>query len=498
MLPMIWAEPWLARQVIGYSAREQPAMTGQIPYALISLCRRYDLGTSDDLDLWLLWGTAEYVLDTRDWAFLKQRVPYYQGTGSGTLLQHLELAFHHQEQVVGLGPHSEYKSGVTGDWNDFSTEFEHMTESDLVTAQAAYIYPRVAVLADHLGAHAFAAQLRAAAARDLKTVKGQYVARGWFARGFAGTTQLGHGAMDAEPQPWALLAGAATRRQAIRLVANYRRYLVGIGAPKGPTKIGASLAPSATDPGVTQSTEPVINGSAEWPGGSWFAVNGWIIWALAELAREVPHAAAYAWNEFERNTLTAHAVAFPRHWDGVITVDDECASYFEKPDSGCGIGLGTGFGAVPGYDTQIMHQPSYSLFELLKLAGLAGTRTGYRVVPHLPMSTFNIRFPNVGIARRPGLIRGYFRVFDAQVTLDVAPPPGVSPRQAVAYADGQRVRSKVVGGLIQFALRTRSGQTSDWAVTGATARRPHKPHRPIRRHHISHSPRPGRPNGFTG
>jgi hypothetical protein len=466
MLPMIWAEPWLARQVIDYSAREQPAVSGQIPYALISLCRRYDLGTSDDLDLWLLWGTSEYVLASRDWGFLNQRIPYYEGGGSGTLLQHLELAFHHQEQVVGLGPHEEYRAGATGDWNDFSTEFLRMTESDLVTAQAAYIYPRVALLADHAGAHAFARALRVAAARDLATVKRQYVRRGWFARGYAGATQLGHGAMTAEPQAWALLAGAATRRQAIRLVAGYRRFLVGIGAPKGPSRIGAALAPSATDPGVTQTTEPVINDSSEYPGGSWFAVDGWITWALAELSGEVPHAAAYAWNEFLRNTLTAHAAAFPRAWDGVISVDDVCAAYYQHPNSSCGNGLAKGAGPVAGYDTQIMHQPAYSLFDLLKLAGLDATADGYRIVPHLPMLRFSVRFPEVGIARRRGLIRGYLRVSSGRVRMDVAPPPGVPAGHVVAYADGHRVASRIVDGLVQFTLATSAGRASNWALRG--------------------------------
>jgi hypothetical protein len=466
MLPMIWADPALARQVIEYSAREQPGVGGQIPYAVLSLCRRYDLGTSDDLDLWLLWGTAEYVLATRDWRFLEQRIPYYRGSGSATLLAHLELAFRHQEQVVGLGPHGEYRAGATGDWNDFSTEFEHMTESDLVTAQAAYIYPRLAAVADRLGAHAFAAQLRKAGARDLATVKGQYVPGGWFARGWSGTTQLGRGALNAEPQAWALLAGAATRRQATRLVAGYRRFLVGIGAPKGPTKIGSALAPSATDPRVTQSNQPAINGSAEWPGGAWFAVNGWLTWALAELAGEVPRASSYAWNEFERNTLAAHAVAFPKHWDGVISVDDECAAYYQSSTSTCGIGLATGFGAVPGYDTQIMHQPAWSLFDFLKLAGLEATRDGYRITPRLPMRRFSARFPEVGIAQRPGLIQGYFRVASGRVTMDVAPPPGVRAGRAMAYADGHRVPSRIVGGLVRFVLSLRSGQAGTWAVVG--------------------------------
>jgi hypothetical protein len=497
MLPMIWSDPWLARQVIEYSAHEQPRVGGQIPYAVISLCRRYDLGTSDDLDQWLLWGTAEYVLATRDWGFLKQPVPYFDGTGSGTMLQHLQLAFQHQEHVVGLGPHHEYLTGATGDWNDFSTEFNQMSESDLVTAQAAYIYPRLALVADHVGAHSFAAQLRAAGARDLATVKEQYVPRGWFARGYSGTTQLGAGAMYEEPQPWAVLAGAASRQQATRLVTEYRRFLVGIGAPKGPTRIGSALAPSASDPGVTQKNEPSVNGSSEWPGGAWFAVNGWMTWALAELDGQVPHAAAYAWSEFERNTLAAHATAFPKHWDGVISVDDECAAYYQSPGSGCGIGLANGYGIVPGYDTQIMHQPAYSLFDLLKLAGLDTTSAGYRIVPHLPVRSFNIRFPDVGIAQEPDLIRGYFRVATGEVTMDVAPPPGITAGRARAYANGHAVRSKVVGGLVQFSLRTRASRPVDWALTGSRVAR-HSGHHRHHKRRISRHPHTGSGPGFTG
>jgi len=464
MLPMIWSDPWLARQVIEYSAHEQPAGTGAIPYALISGCRRYDLGTSDDLDQWLLWGTAEYVLQTRDYGFLSTQIPYYGGAGSGTLWDHLKLAFQHQENVIRTGPHDEYLTGATGDWSDFSTEFSQMTESDLVTAQAAYIYPRLALVADRAGDAAFAAQLRAAGARDLATVKGQYVPGGWFARGYSGLRQFGAGSMFSEPQPWALLAGAADAGQAAQVVANYRRYLVGIGAPGGPTKIGAALAPRSSDPGAKEQTEPPVNGSSEWPGGAWFAVNGWWTWALGELAGTVPGATADAFDELERNTLAAHATAFPDHWDGVISVDDECAAYYQSPGSGCGIGLATGEGAIPGYDTQIMHQPAYSLFDLLKLAGVDPTTAGYRIVPHLPMSTFSVRFPEVGVAQRPGLIRGYFRDATATVTMDVAPPPGVSADRAAAYANGQRVPSTVVGGLVRFTLHTRAGAPADWAV----------------------------------
>jgi hypothetical protein len=263
-----------------------------------------------------------------------------------------------------------------------------------------------------------------------------------------------------------MLAGAATQQQETQIVAAYRRFLVGVGAPFGPTQIGAAMAPGSTDPGANEQNQPGLNNSTEFPGGAWFALNGQLTWALARLDGVVPEAATYAWDEFTRNTLAAHASAFPEHWDGVISVDDVCHSYYQSPPSGCGIGLATGVGAVNGYDTQIMHQPAYSLFDLLELAGLQATREGYEVVPHLPMATFDIRLPQVGIAQQSGLIRGYLTTSGGAVTMRVAPPPGVTAANAVAYAGGSRVHATVVGGLVQFTLTTTAGRAADWAVSG--------------------------------
>jgi hypothetical protein len=472
---MLWSDPTLTQEVIEYSAKEQPEVGGALPYGLLGLCTRFDLGTSDDLDQWLLWATAEYALSTRDFAVLDEQVPYY-ATGSGTLMEHLELAFHHQEDVIGHGVHGEYITGATGDWNDFSTEFDQMTESDLVTAQAAYIYPRLALVAEEVGDSTFASELRAAGSSDETVLKGQWISgesvtpldagMGWFARGYSATKQLGSGTIYEEPQPWALLAGAASPEQAQQLVAAYRRFLVGIGAPHGPTQIGAAMAPGSDDPGAKEQNEPELNSSTAYPGGSWFALNGQMVWALANLEGIVPEAAADAWNEFTRNTLATHATAFPENWDGVISVDDECASYYEEPPSRCGIGLATGAGVINGYDTQIMHQPAYSLFDLLKLAGIEATQSGYEVTPHLPMSTFDIRFPDVGLAQQSGRVRGYFVTgATGSVTVRVAPPPGVPAEEAIAYANNRRVPASVVGGLVQFTLPTKAGHAANWAVS---------------------------------
>ena len=222
MLPMVYSDPYLARQIIQYAVNLQPPPpAAQNPYGTGPLCTRVDLGTSDDLDFWLLLAAGEYGLGTRDTRFFNTVMPYYdtKGAKKATIWEHLKVAFAHQQSL--LGPHGGYLSEATGDWNDFSTEFEHMTESMLVTAQLAYAYPKLAELADLRGDHVFATQLRLAGAQDLATIRRQWTGKGWYSRGYSGTTQLGHGVIFEEPQPWAILAHAPSSRQANTLVAQH-------------------------------------------------------------------------------------------------------------------------------------------------------------------------------------------------------------------------------------------------------------------------------------
>jgi len=210
-------------------------------------------------------------------------------------------------------------------------------------------------------------------------------------------------------------------------------------------------------------TTNTISNNAGWPPGSWYAVNGWMVWAMGELDGTVTGARGYAWDEFLRNTLAAHAVAFPDHWDGVISIDDACAAFYATAPEKCGIGL------TSAYDTQIMHQPAYSLFDTLHLAGITSTGAGYQVVPHLPMDTFDVRFPLVGVAQQPGMLRGYVRPERAAtLTMEVAAPPGVDPQSALVWVDGALVQHSTAGDRIRFTLQARAGTPADWAVT-ATA-----------------------------
>ncbi len=458
MLPLIYADPRLALDVLRTSALQQ-SPGDFIAYGVGPLCKGEDpLGTSGDLDLWLLLSASEYGLATRDLRAFREQIPFEDGSG-GSLWRHLKVAFAHQESL--LGPHGGYLTGANGDWSDFSTIFLKMDESMLVPAQTAYVYPRLAELAAARGDDAFAARLRAAGARDLATVRGEWTGGGWYSRGYGSGGRIGEGAIFGEPQPWAVLAGAPAPGQARTLVANIRRFLTGIGAPpqvNGPARIGSSQSPARNDPDVSEHSEPpagIGTNNAVFVGGAWYAVNGWLTWALGTLEGTVPKATRYALDELERNTLTAHATAFPHHWDGIISVDDVCRSFYSASPEQCGIGLTT------GYAGQIMHQPAWSLFDTIRLAGIEPTRAGYRIDPHLPVSSFELRLPRVGVAYGPDRVRGYVRpVRSSLLRMTVT----VTGRVRAVLVNGRRTGYRRSGDIVGFPMAVSAGRPSDWQV----------------------------------
>jgi hypothetical protein len=461
VLPLIYSDPGMAREVLRYSAQEQNRATGEIPYAMGEMCRPLDQGTSDDLDLWLLWTAAEYGLASRDFSLFNEKLSWRDG-GSSTLWKHLVRAFAHQESF--RGPHGGYSTaGTNGDWSDLSPSAYGLSESTLVTAQLAYVYPRLAELADARGAKGFARKLRAAAAQDRAAMSNQWTGRGWYSRGYDGDQQLGVGAIYGEPQPWALLAGIPTRGQARTLVGSIRGFLTGIGAPPeihGPASIGSSQSPARNDPEVTERTFPGLSpNNAVFPGGAWYSVNGWLTMGLARMAGTVPHARSYAFDELRRNTLAAHAHAYPDHWNGVLSVDDACYAFYETDPSRCGIGFST------LYDTQIMHQPAWSLFDTITLAGIKPTRAGYRIDPQLPMRSFSLRLSRAGVAYSPGLAKGYLRPAGSErLKMVVSLPPNWPAAKVTAFVGGIRTPVRVARGVARFTLAADSGKPVDWAL----------------------------------
>jgi hypothetical protein len=185
-------------------------------------------------------------------------------------------------------------------------------------------------------------------------------------------------------------------------------------------------------------------------------VNGWLTWALGSLGGVVPHAREYAFDELLRNTLAAHARAYPSLWDGTLSVDDACHAFYSTNPERCGIGLTT------NYSGQVMHQPTWSLFDTIRLAGITPTAAGFRIEPQLPLSRFSLRLPNAGVAYSARLARGYVTASASDtLTMEVAPP---SRGRYAAYANGRAVPTKRRGGLLVFSLRAKRGKPANWAL----------------------------------
>jgi hypothetical protein len=462
LLPMVYTEPELARELLRYTIGVQ-SESGDLPYGMGPLCTRFDLGTSADLDFWIFLAAVEYGLGARDAALFDAPIPFYDTRRPATVWAHVKLAYDHQESL--RGPGGGYLAGTNGDWSDFSTTFLKMTESLLVTAQLAYVYPRLAELADRLGDREFARTLRARGAALRRDVRAHWTGRGWYARGLkADGSEIGAGAIFGEPQPWAILAGAPTRRKARTLVANHRRFLGGVDAPAivhGPSKIGSSLSPASNDPDVTERSQPpggVGDNNANYVGGTWFDVNGWLTWALGELDGVVPAARDYAWDEYTRNTLANHATHFPDHWAGTISVDDVCYAYYASRPEQCGNDL------YRTYDGQITEQPTWMVMDAIRLAGITPTAAGFRIAPHLPMETFSLRLPRIGVASGPRLLRGYVRAQQAgEIELRVRVP--VASRGLRTWANGRVVPHRIRGGYAVFRLDAPDDAAADWALT---------------------------------
>src|SRR5204863_285404 len=223
-------------------------------------------------------------------------------------------------------------------------------------------------------------------------------------------------------------------------------------------EIGWAQSPAKNDPDVTEGSGGqdggVGNNHAVYVGGSWFALNGPLVWALGDLDQR-----DYAWDEFLRNTLAQHATVYPNHWDGVLSVDDACREWYSTDPADCGVGLTT------NYDTQIMHQPAWALVDAVKLAGLEPVAGGYRVIPRVPMKTFSLRLPDVGVAAAPGVLRGYVVPGrTGALKMSVAGPAG-----AVAYADGRRVAARAHDGMVDFELPAQAGQAERLGGPAAVA-----------------------------
>jgi hypothetical protein len=113
-----------------------------------------------------------------------------------------------------------------------------------------------------------------------------------------------------------------------------------------------------------------------------------------------------------------------------------------------------------------MHQPAWSLFDAIRLAGIMPTQAGFEIRPALPMRTFLLGLPDIAVGYGRASAHGYVVIAARQtLTMRVAPPAG--GRSWRVYANGRPTRAALRGGMLVFGLPATPGRAASWTIKRA-------------------------------
>ncbi len=400
-VPLVYTDPALARDEIALMTGMQYASDKRFSYAFQGHGVLDDaLGLHahpSDLDIYFLFAVSEYVGATGDLPFLEEVAPYYpkDAVQGAIVYDHVRDAVRHLFDVVGTGEHGLVRIG-DGDWND-GIVFEAPDRSLAIdkgesvpnTQMAVAVLPRVADLIEPRDA-ALAQEIRQKVA-SYKQALAQTWTGSFFGRAYFGDGKLAHAdAPELESQVWALIGGS-------------------FPDPADRDVLVARVAKDLDDPSPT--------GAMLSPGGQvWPAISGLLTWgyALSDEGRAYAHLA--------RNTMTAHALAFPDVWYGIWSGPDGLESAAgDRP------GQAWYSAATPMTDFPVMNgnQDAMPLLATLRVAGVDASATGLVIQPHVPGRDFALQTELLDLRVNGASIQGTYRpTREVPRTVEVRAPAG--------------------------------------------------------------------------
>jgi len=365
-----------------------------------------------DMEMWLLWLASEYVLATRDKAFLDEKIPIYPrqevNSADPTVRDLLARSFKHLVEGIGVGQHGLMRLS-NGDWNDdvvvghvpkgLADEVRQQGESVLNAAMATYVLDYYARLLSYIGDSKTAEEARTKAEAQRQAVR-TYWAGKWFRRAWFGPHLgwIGENQLWLEPQPWAIIGCATTLEQRKTLVASLDELV------RKPSPIGAMLE-SHGDPAMASPFGVLTNG------GVWPSINGTLIWALAMADGSM------AWDEWKKNSLAMHAEAYPEIWYGIWSGPDYYNSvlsrypgqtmFAEAPSSDHKAQADLGFNWTD-FPVMNMHPHAWPLYSAAKLLRLEFHETGVNLQPDLPLKEYAFTSSLLGFKKSEDGYSGWY------------------------------------------------------------------------------------------
>lgn len=468
-LPFIFSDPAIARGIIRYTLKEvQP--DGSIPYGIVGNgVPMPSPFLPSDQELWVLWALSEYVLATRDKAFMEERIPLYPRQevkdGDPTIAALAMRCFRHLVDIIGVGEHGLMRL-LRGDWNDgivvsqvpasLMEEVSQKAETTLNSAMACYVMEHYARLLSYMGETSTAAEARAKAQAQREALRAQWEGR-WFRRAWLGPHLgwLGDDQIWLEPQPWAIIGEAATREQSAALVNSINELV------RAPSPIGAIIQSKGT-PAMNSPVGTMENG------GVWPSINGTLIWALAL------EDGAMAWDEWKKNSLARHAEVYPNIWYGIWSGPDNFNGAGSRYPGQTRFADSTSTNPKERADWGVnwtdfpvmnLHQHAWPLYTVAKQLGLEFHETGLRLKPVLPLAEYEFRSSLLGFIRSPHGYRGLYAPSAAgNWEVEIHLPDTERRKFREVRINGQARSLESDSPVIRFQGESRPGSPLQWEV----------------------------------
>ena len=394
VVPLIYLRPDLARDMILFLCQLQDERTGKLPYALVGNGKTTGAGVhswSSDLDLFFIWAVVEYLGATFDVDLLHEEVPFRNmgKLSKAKVIQHIEKAFYHLRNKVGIGKHGLIRSG-TGDWNDVFLAFSPFPpltmlkgESVFNSAMAVFVFPEIARWIENYHP-SLAEQMYAFAQQQRKSLQDLWNGK-WFPRGYIGIRdkKLGEENLFLDVQPFAILAELISDEDRKRLIEVIKEKCVDT-QPFGATCL------------VPPMRGKFLETGSDTNGGVWYAINAWLTWAWSLCNPQ------QAWEFLMKNMLFTHAEVYPRIWYGIWSGPD-AYNAIEHPRAGETFCLN--FTPMTQFPIMNMNCHAGILFAVLKILGLCPKNRTFVIDPKVPFTEFSVQTPLISYSYQPDKIK---------------------------------------------------------------------------------------------
>jgi hypothetical protein len=443
-LPFLFSDPEIVRSILRYTLKEVRD-DGSIPYGIVGhgVIAPIVTDNSSDIPLWLLWTASEYVLTTRDTAFLDEKIRARFAAQEGrteTVRNLLARCYKRQIEQVGVGKHGIVRM-LNDDWNDALVlvwaassmdECVKEGESVLNTTMSAWVFDYYGAMLRYAGDRSGLAKHASDSAEKMRAAARTQWTGKWLSRAWLGEKLgwMGQDTLWIEQQPWAMVAGVTTPAQSRELAETIDAQL-----RKGP--IGAAQmgeGPDMAKAHIFKPGECVI-------GGVWASLNQTLVWALAQVEP------AMAWDEWKKNSFARHAEAYPDVWYGVWSGPD---TYNSVLSADAGKTVAGQFFSVIDFPVLNLHSHACYLYGVAKLLGVEFTPEGMTLAPEVPAAAYRFDSPLLGVVKKGvGKYEGWYKPAQAGTwTITVK-----LPEQAA-----KSVTSVEVNGVAAPVKRTRDGK----------------------------------------